>query len=165
MQESRSKVPQSKRSGSSVDILFSCPHCPCTPASRLNLQGKSCLPSRESVLECFNGLGHHRGNFCEENGASRFRWVAAQTHATMVYSKARLSLLSLAVYLTSHTNGLTSRNWLKELPENPIVRQTLTDPIGAERPASLTAQLLKTGCCAHGRLNRQIDLGTIMPTI
>lgn len=59
----RPKVPQSKRYGSSVDILFSCPHRPCIPASRLNLQGKSCLSPGESVLECFNGLGHHRSNF------------------------------------------------------------------------------------------------------
>lgn len=70
---------------------------------RLHLQGKSYLSSGESVLESFNCLSHHWGDFCEGKGGSCFRWVVAQKYTTVVYSKSQTEFAPLAVSPPPHT--------------------------------------------------------------
>lgn len=61
----RPTLPQSRRLGSPLEVPFPNPHCPCLahpqiPSPRQVLS----LSSGESVLESFNCLSHHGGNFC-----------------------------------------------------------------------------------------------------
>lgn len=61
---------------------------------------------------------------------------AGQTYATVVHSKARLSLFSMAVYLTSMHKWTNQQELSEKVPEKPRPK---ADPVGAEPAASLTA--------------------------
>lgn len=84
------KVPQSKRSRSPLEGPFPSPHCPCIPAPQISSPRQVLsLSSGESILESFNCLGHHRGNFCEEKQGTCFIPVATQTPTMVVSSQSQ----------------------------------------------------------------------------
>lgn len=74
----RPEVPPSKRSWSPLEVPFPNPHCPCIPHPQiLSPRQVLSLSSGESVLESFNRLSHHWGNFLH----SRFPRIIANSAA------------------------------------------------------------------------------------
>lgn len=87
----RPEVPPSKRSWSPLEVPFPNPHCPCIPHPQiLSPRQVLSLSSGESVLESFNRLSHHWGNFCEKRNRAVVSdlWQFRNT-PLVVYSKPR----------------------------------------------------------------------------